>query len=92
MIESLDQKKCSGCGVCVEICPMDVFRMKTEVDMVSLTSRGLPSRKTRAYLAYPKDCMTCFTCELKCPSGAIRVAFAPPEPPAIIPTAGEVKR
>jgi glutamate synthase (NADPH) small chain len=26
-----------------------------------------------AYIAYPEDCMTCFECEVKCPSKAIRV-------------------
>lgn len=27
----------------------------------------------KAYIAYNDDCMTCFTCELRCPSGAITV-------------------
>lgn len=27
----------------------------------------------KAYIAYNDDCMTCFTCELRCPSGAINV-------------------
>ena len=26
-----------------------------------------------AYIAHPEDCMTCFECEVKCPSKAIRV-------------------
>lgn len=28
---------------------------------------------SKAYIAHPDDCMTCFTCELYCPSGAIYV-------------------
>jgi NAD-dependent dihydropyrimidine dehydrogenase PreA subunit len=90
MIERLDQRKCTGCGTCVEVCPMDVFRLTTDVDIATLNRRGLPARKTHAYLAYPEDCMTCFTCELKCPTGALFVGVAPPDPPAVIPTAGRL--
>ena len=28
---------------------------------------------SRSRIAYNDDCMTCFTCELRCPSGAIFV-------------------
>ena len=28
---------------------------------------------SKAYIAYPEDCMTCYTCELKCPYDAIYV-------------------
>jgi NAD-dependent dihydropyrimidine dehydrogenase PreA subunit len=28
---------------------------------------------SKAYIAYPEDCMTCFDCELMCPSGAVYV-------------------
>jgi len=28
---------------------------------------------SKAYVAYDDDCMTCFSCELRCPSGAINV-------------------
>jgi NADPH-dependent glutamate synthase beta subunit-like oxidoreductase len=28
---------------------------------------------SKAYIAYPEDCMTCYTCELKCPSDALFV-------------------
>ena len=28
---------------------------------------------SRAYIAYPDDCMTCFACETHCPAGAIDV-------------------
>ena len=59
MIESLDKNKCIGCGACVEMCPMDVFRM---------------AKKSRyALIQYPVHCQTCYQCELECPAGAIRV-------------------
>jgi NAD-dependent dihydropyrimidine dehydrogenase PreA subunit len=28
---------------------------------------------SRAYIAHPEDCMTCFECEVKCPPKAIKV-------------------
>jgi len=60
MIESLDIDKCIVCGACVEVCPMDVFRMIVE--------------EAHAAITYPEDCQTCYTCELECPAGAIRVS------------------
>jgi NAD-dependent dihydropyrimidine dehydrogenase PreA subunit len=56
-IRSIDRDKCKACGKCVTVCPMDVFRQVG----------------TFVYLAYPRDCMTCFLCELECPAGAIYV-------------------
>lgn len=58
MIESIDSKKCCGCGLCVRSCPLDVIRL---------------NEKKKAYIAYPDDCMTCFLCERLCPEGAINV-------------------
>jgi NAD-dependent dihydropyrimidine dehydrogenase PreA subunit len=83
MIETLDEATCIGCGLCVEICPMDVFRMRTTVDILSPSKRSF-ARSSKAYITYPKDCMTCFTCELKCPVSAISVGYAPPERPFVI--------
>jgi NAD-dependent dihydropyrimidine dehydrogenase PreA subunit len=82
MIDQVDDKKCNGCGVCVEICPMDVLRMKTDVDITS--EKKWLSQKSIAYIAYRNDCMTCYTCELQCPTGAIDVGYAPLEIPFVI--------
>ena len=57
MIESIDSKKCTRCGQCAEVCPMDVIRALGDV----------------VYIAHPQDCMTCFLCEIECPEGAIYV-------------------
>lgn len=60
MIERLDVTHCSGCGLCLEVCPSDVFR---------------PEPNRRIYvIAYRDDCQTCFNCEIECPEGAIFVA------------------
>lgn len=63
MISSIDSSKCNGCGICVDICNMDVLRQN-------------PS-DNKAYIAYLEDCMTCFECHLQCPENAIYVSFAP---------------
>jgi NAD-dependent dihydropyrimidine dehydrogenase PreA subunit len=59
MIKEIYEEKCNGCGICVDICPLDVFRMDESGE--------------KAIIKYPDDCMTCFECELSCPEGAIYV-------------------
>ena len=58
MIESIDPKKCTRCGQCAEVCPMDVIRTLGDV----------------AYIAHPQDCMTCFLCEVACSAEAVYVS------------------
>ena len=70
MITEIDGTKCNGCGICVDICNMDVLRLDT--------SNG------KAYIAYLEDCMTCFNCELGCPEQAIDVSFTPVARPLMI--------
>jgi NAD-dependent dihydropyrimidine dehydrogenase PreA subunit len=40
---------CIGCGICAEFCPGDVMVM---------------DGTKKARIAYPKDCWTCFSCEI----------------------------
>ncbi len=54
-IPKIDYEKCSDCGHCYEICPMDVYRKIGKA----------------VYLAYEKECMACFLCEFECPKKAI---------------------
>ena len=58
-IEKINYEKCDGCGICVNICPMDVLRMDEE--------------GKKAVIAYPEDCMLCEFCVLDCPTDAITV-------------------
>ena len=58
-VRSIDFSACTGCELCVDICPMDVFRMD-------------PDRNV-AFIKYLKDCQSCILCELECPAEAIYV-------------------
>ncbi len=70
MIKQIDSVKCNGCGICVDICNMDVL--------------GLAPSTGKAYIAYLEDCMTCFECEIRCPVEAIKVSYVPESTPASI--------
>jgi NAD-dependent dihydropyrimidine dehydrogenase PreA subunit len=59
MIKKIDETKCTGCGICVDACPLDTLR--------------LDEKGAKAIIKYPEDCMTCYTCESRCPTGAIEV-------------------
>jgi len=60
-IRRIDPEPCTGCGICVELCPMDVIRLNS--------SAGTP----RAVIQYLRDCQSCALCESGCPEGAIWV-------------------
>jgi len=53
----VDKDKCTGCGTCAEICPMQVF------DIVD--GKAEPVRADQ--------CVGCRACEMQCPAGAITV-------------------
>lgn len=57
----LDLNKCTGCGLCVDLCPLSVFDLST-VDKT-------PTPKATR----PEDCCACMTCSGKCPESAILV-------------------
>ena len=58
-IERIDPELCNGCGICVKICPMDVFRMDAQAK--------------KSVITYPEDCMLCEFCVLDCPTKAVTV-------------------
>ena len=58
-IEKINKSKCTSCGICIDVCPMDVLRMD--------------KKNHQVVIRYPHDCITCFNCELECPSQAIYV-------------------
>lgn len=59
MIEIVSPTLCTGCNICVTVCPTGVFDAVPE---------SIPS------IARQHDCQTCFMCELYCPTDALYVA------------------
>lgn len=53
----LEQEACLGCGMCLTVCPREVFVME----------RG------KARISEQDACMECGACMRNCPAGAVRV-------------------
>jgi len=59
VIEIVSADRCTGCDICVEVCPTRVFDAVPDAIPV---------------IARQADCQTCFMCELYCPAEALYVA------------------
>lgn len=66
----IDLNRCTGCGMCVNFCPVEVF------DLVP--AGGDDGRKV-SQATRAENCWACDTCVGQCPQGAIRVIEAPEE-------------
>ena len=64
----IDRNLCDACGVCVDICPEDVFEMDEEYP-----------KSVRE-----NECWYCGACMMDCPEGAIEVIFPPHMRPVIL--------
>ncbi len=54
---ALDEQRCTGCGMCLEVCPHEVLEMNGKT--VRVRDRDA--------------CMECGACSLNCPAGALTV-------------------
>lgn len=59
----IDNNKCVRCGLCVQICPMDILRMKTTAD------------EKYVEVVYPEECWHCRACAIDCPQQAIKLRY-----------------
>jgi NAD-dependent dihydropyrimidine dehydrogenase PreA subunit len=60
MIEVLSHARCTGCNICVRVCPTNVFDDGEAGEAPTFARHD--------------DCQTCFQCEAYCPEDAIYVA------------------
>ncbi len=60
----IGKTKCDGCGICVNICPEDIFFGS--------------AKKQVPQIAYPEECWHCGSCKLDCPREAIRLRIPLP--------------
>ena len=55
----VNEEKCVGCGICIEICPLDVLKKENN----------------KAIVKYPDECWHCRACVKDCPKGAITMRY-----------------
>lgn len=56
----VDWTKCTGCGVCVDSCPVQVFELQ-DLPNFPESKKSVPVRA--------EECITCMTCVTSCPTG-----------------------
>ena len=57
----VDEEKCTGCGTCIDTCPVEVFELEE--------TEG----KTLSKVVAEDECIVCRACEVQCPEEAIEV-------------------
>ena len=57
----IDYEKCEKCGLCADVCPVDVYYESKEGEIPTVT--------------YGEDCFFCAACILECPTDAITLRF-----------------
>lgn len=58
----IDQEKCKGCDLCINLCPKEVFKETEDIG-----SKGFKLREVTT----PENCSNCGLCNYFCPEGAI---------------------
>lgn len=61
MPAKIDYKKCIGCKICYDLCPLDVITWDEEIEMPRVT--------------YEEECWHCGVCWMECPKWAIDITY-----------------
>jgi protein-S-isoprenylcysteine O-methyltransferase Ste14/ferredoxin len=64
---AVDWDICTGCGICLEICPKQLY------DLVETSNHPISEKK--AFPTRELDCVQCYKCETECPVQAIRIIY-----------------
>lgn len=64
---ALAPSACTGCGLCMQVCPHAVFQMKAASEPEDVTPRRVVE------IVDPDACMECGACVLNCPTNALTV-------------------
>ncbi|AGA68991.1 4Fe-4S protein [Desulfitobacterium dichloroeliminans LMG P-21439] len=59
----IDQNKCNKCGICAQICPLDVIRVE------------MKNQEKEMVVKYPDECWYCRACVIDCPKEAIKIRY-----------------
>jgi protein-S-isoprenylcysteine O-methyltransferase Ste14/NAD-dependent dihydropyrimidine dehydrogenase PreA subunit len=70
---AVDWDLCTGCGICLEVCPAQVYEWRE--------ASKHPTSKKKPFPAKAPKCICCYQCEKHCPVQAIRVIFGGPQSP-----------
>ena len=66
---AVDWGLCTGCGVCLKVCPRQLYEWVEASGHLVSEKKAFPARES--------DCVQCYKCETKCPAQAIRIVFWP---------------
>ncbi len=68
----VDEEKCTGCGICVDVCPKDILELHPIDENIMIFCRSQdPPKQSRAVCK--NACIACNICVRKCPTGALEM-------------------
>ncbi len=60
----INQELCVKCGLCAQICPLDVIKVEKNVQ-----------NEKQIVVKYPDECWHCRACAIDCPKQAIKLRY-----------------
>ena len=67
---AVDWDICTGCGTCLEVCPLQLYNW--------VETSNHPISEKKAFPARELECVQCYACETQCPVEAIRIVYPGP--------------